>query len=614
MAIFIIHCSNSSYRNFEYVIDPNTPIAHQNTWGSENIREGMNFNTIALNDIVLFAGGIVDHEGTNRGRNLTNMTTIGHLHFTRVSQGYFCSAVPQIWQAPAKTPQYTYPHRFKFDLVHTIVDFDVSEPQHQYLRQQFQQAVTANDGNSARLDLDIDLIGYLGINPENIPPELQQAIDDNPPNVPPNANAPVNEPNEPIVEDGDIPHEPPSEEDDNTNQDDHVEEAEPTPELSNIGKKFRKKDDFNVSEADASKDCLHKLMLSKSLILEGVPGTGKTYAFNNDLVDKWENNWANESRRACEKNADAITMHPSTSYEDFIEGLRPTEVSKPSTDLPIPVKDRNTPEDTLAKTKWFFNTPSKVKGNFSVTDGFFLNVCKEAVQHPDKDFLVLLDEINRCNIPSVFGDLLTAIERSKRAVWKNPTKEEPNDGHWDLSKAQIITLAISKRKLFVPENVYVVGTMNTTDRSVAPMDMALRRRFAFHRIEPIAPVKTDFPQPNTYWDNLYKSIQAIEALNTSLAQWGMDALLGYSYIYDLAADLERYANHQNHLIEHHWNHHILPQLSDILFSNQIVDQKLNDLLNSITDVTHGFTITNTSTHANATFERPSLVFKFPIGV
>ena len=86
-----------------------------------------------------------------------------------------------------------------------------------------------------------------------------------------------------------------------------------------------------------------------------------------------------------------------------------------------------------------------------MADGFFLNVCKEAVQNPSKDYLVLLDEINRCNIPSVFGDLLTAIERSKRAVWTNPTTPGATDGHWDLSDAQTITLAISTRKLFVPE-------------------------------------------------------------------------------------------------------------------------------------------------------------------
>ena len=129
MTIFIIHCSNSSYSNFEYVINPNTPIEHQNTWGSEHLAAGNEaqiFNTVSLNDIVLFAGHIVDHNNRNRGRDLRNIAMIGHLHFTRVSQGYFCSADPQIWQAPANTPQYTYPHRFKFEVVHTKIDVHFS--------------------------------------------------------------------------------------------------------------------------------------------------------------------------------------------------------------------------------------------------------------------------------------------------------------------------------------------------------------------------------------------------------------------------------------------------------------------------------------------------------
>ena len=153
--------------------------------------------------------------------------------------------------------------------------------------------------------------------------------------------------------------------------------------------------------------------------------------------------------------------------------------------------------------------------------------------------------------------------------------------------------------------------MNTTDRSVAPMDMALRRRFAFHRIEPQAPIKDNFQKDNfskvdTYWDKLDKSIEAMKALNTYLKNWGKDALLGYSYIYDLSADLERYAKHQHQLIQHHWNHHILPQLSDIIFSNQIVDQKLKDLLGQINKEVHGFTIVNTSINTEQGFERPSL--------
>ncbi len=353
---------------------------------------------------------------------------------------------------------------------------------------------------------------------------------------------------------------------------------------------------------------IQKLTLSKNLILEGVPGTGKTYAFNHDLVE----NWFKILNR--EGNSRSITMHPSTSYEDFLEGLRPTSIQT-ATDADtvehqltidkIKVKRKQDNDSINPQFGYFYHpvgsdtdedTPTS---NFTVADGFFLNVCKQAVQNPSKDFLVLLDEINRCNIPSVFGDLLTAIERSKRATWDNGNQ------CWDLDDAQIITLAISKRKFFVPENVYVVGTMNTTDRSVAPMDMALRRRFAFHRIEPVAPdITTSFNKGLSNLDNYQsildisikalKSLNGIEKMNAFrnkkkkdekapivLAKWGKDALIGYSYIYDLARDLQQYhdlgMDTYTQLLEHHWNHHILPQLADIVFSNQINRGDKSDL-------------------------------------
>ena len=463
----------------------------------------------------------------------------------------------------------------------------------------------------------------------------------------------------------------------------------------------------------SNNDTIQRLTLSKNLILEGVPGTGKTYAFNNEMVEEWEKQLDRETVQY------SITMHPSTSYEDFLEGLRPQDIeqrqSTPTLNIPLKnnrfisretdeiiyvedrtektikvatvpksilgeflqhavkqtwdenynqgdakksfekhttwntwpltdgatfhgvakyylehdltvvnpltktVSDTSTPKIPLCakhnvdQSHWFFHPPKKVQGNFSVQDGFFLNVCKEAVQNPSKDYLVLLDEINRCNIPSVFGDLLTAIERSKRATWDNDNQ------CWNLDKAQTITLAISKRQFFVPENVYIVGTMNTTDRSVAPMDMALRRRFAFHRIEPTVPEKTFDDQPI-----INASIAAMKILNEGtsdadnkthgLKHWGADALLGYSYIYDLASDLERYPNNSikhAQIVQHHWNHHILPQLADILFSNQITGDERKSLLKlikvNVGEQTYGVSDTTSTNESN--LQRSILLLK-----
>jgi 5-methylcytosine-specific restriction endonuclease McrBC GTP-binding regulatory subunit McrB len=135
-----------------------------------------------------------------------------------------------------------------------------------------------------------------------------------------------------------------------------------------------------------------------------------------------------------------------------------------------------------SKSEWFFHASPKTEGNWTIQDGFFLKACQQAYSHPDKDFIILIDEINRANVPKVLGDLLTTIERSKRAKWKKEVVEESDtqlllhnkNGHWDLESCQIVSLPYSKRKFFVPENLYIMATMNTTDRSVAPLDAALR--------------------------------------------------------------------------------------------------------------------------------------------
>lgn len=166
----------------------------------------------------------------------------------------------------------------------------------------------------------------------------------------------------------------------------------------------------------------------KNLILQGPPGTGKTW-----LAKRLAKALIGQSSPSDDQLR-IVQFHPSLSYEDFVRGYRPN-----------------------------------ADGRLALMDGIFLQVVEAARAQPDVEHVLIIEEINRGNPAQVLGEMLTLLESSKR------------------SRSDAMELAYRKsvgEKVYVPENLYVIGTMNVADRSLALVDLALRRRFAFVSLVP----------------------------------------------------------------------------------------------------------------------------------
>ena len=245
---------------------------------------------------------------------------------------------------------------------------------------------------------------------------------------------------------------------------------------------------------DLALETIRVLRRFKNAVLEGPPGTGKSHVVA-AVADAWED----ETGRPLAGNGRgsyAITLHPNSTYEEFVEGLRYDDD----------------------------------EASFVRKDGFLRGVIKTAINDAGSDYLVLIDELNRANVPKVFGDLLLTMESSKRSTW--------DGARW--RGGMEVTLPYSGELFSVPSNLYLLGTMNTTDRSIAPLDSALRRRFGFVRVEPLIGdalwaqiVDTDGKEAA---DRVERSVDQLTNLNEALRRClGPNAMLGHSYLFGVAA-------------------------------------------------------------------------------